>query len=211
MSSTPLAVPVDKGSGGGAAGASTIPLVSICCLGILLLLLASTIILALIPIYVGTKTLNLSPNSKQYTTLNPSSSIPGYGDTSASACSTIGNAMGSAVGATGALSPSKCTFASTSGRRRRAWSVSRTRRQGGATLFMEIVISLDSCKRCRSKSHLKKWKGIKFTVSFFYFGDRTITFTISDIGTISFTGLSTEATPTTTAAPSDVTSPSASG
>ncbi|CAF3345133.1 unnamed protein product [Rotaria socialis] len=200
MSSTSLTAPVDKGSKGGIIGASTLPLVSVCCIGLLLLLLASTIVLALIPIYLGTKDLpNLSTTSTQYLTLTPSPSVPALGDTSAADCATIANAMSSAVGSPGSLTPSQCTFATTPGRRRRAWPMSRTRRQGGGFLFIKIVINLLKCPRCRKRSNLTKWKGVRFSVSFFFFGPRTCSFTIASIDSSSvFNRLTTETSSTTT-------------
>ncbi|CAF2033946.1 unnamed protein product [Rotaria magnacalcarata] len=212
MSSPPLAAPVDKGSKSGSIVASTVPLVSICCFCTLLLLLASTIVLALIPIYLKTKDIpNLSTSSTQYITLTSSTNIPGYGDTSATDCSTISNALSGAVGASGAVTPVSCTFASQSGRRRRAWTISRTRRQSGARLFMKVIISYKQCGRCRLKSHLIKWNGKKFSVSFSFFGARSVTFTIIYIGILPFTGLTTDAITTTTTASTTASATTASG
>ncbi|CAF2672016.1 unnamed protein product [Rotaria sp. Silwood2] len=110
----PAPVTVDKGARGG--GAAALPLAAIGCLCILLFLLAATIVLALIPVYLPKKDIsNLSSTATKYFVLNPAQSVPAYGTASASACNTIANSISSSI------SSSSCAFAvSSSGRRRRS-------------------------------------------------------------------------------------------
>ncbi|CAF3237639.1 unnamed protein product [Rotaria socialis] len=192
MLATPVAPAVDKG--GSSRYMPTIPMLAICCLGLLLLMVAATIILALIPVYVPNKTIdNLVTTSIRYFTLNPLSTITEYGITTARTCTTISNSLESKVGIPlGSLIPISCTFAlQSSDRRRRSWYVhSRLRRQSGsAKLFMKAIINYYRCPRCRAQAYINQWINLEFPSTFAYNGTQSIKFIVSSITSTAFTGV----------------------
>ncbi|CAF1550954.1 unnamed protein product [Rotaria sp. Silwood1] len=195
----PPPVTADKAARKGASAA--LPLAAICCLCVLFFLLAATIILALIPVYLPKKDLSNLPSTKtKYIILNPQQYVPAYGTASSSACNAIASKMASAIGyPSGSITSSSCSFAVGSRRRRRSKWLSRSRRQSrSGKLFMQAVINYDKCQRCRLSSYLKKLLGITFTADFIYYGSRSVTFTVASISDTPFGSLSTDATTTTT-------------
>ncbi|CAF1163732.1 unnamed protein product [Rotaria magnacalcarata] len=193
MLATQIAPPVDK------AGISryipAVPILAICCLGLLLLVIAATIILALIPLYVPDKNIdNLVTTSTKYFTLDPLSAVTENGITTAETCRTISNSLESRVAIPfESLIPISCTFASqSSGRRRRSsYAYRRFRRQSGtARLFMKAIINYTRCPLCRSKTYLSKWINQEFSSTFAFNGTRSISFTVYSISSNAFTGLS---------------------
>lgn len=190
--------PVDSAAASGISAA--LPFATVCCIGSVLLLIAGTIVLALIPIYTPQKDLTASSNTNRYLSLSQSGNVPPYGTTTSTACNSINSAMGTAAGvSSGATTASSCNFATqSSGRRRRSWMSSRSRRQSSTTLlFMNIIIDFVKCPRCRIESYINRFVGLQFTTTFEYVGKTyTVTFTVLSIGKNEPTGLSTQATTT---------------
>ncbi|CAF1098415.1 unnamed protein product [Rotaria sordida] len=195
-----LSSPVSVDKGAEKAGIIGAPITTICCLGVILLIIAGTIILALIPVYLPRKDIpNLPSTATRYITLRPEQYIPPYGITSYSACSTIARQMAISLGLPAvAINPSSCTFAISSSRRRRSQLMSRFRRQtGNSKLYMVADIVYASCALCRLRTFLSKLIGLRFGATFNYYGTRAVTFTIESIRYTSFGGLSSIPTTTT--------------
>jgi hypothetical protein len=111
------------------------PLLALCCLMFILFLIAATIVLALIPIYLPAKNANLNNNSPSYYfLLTPNgTAIPYNGPLTQPALTQIANAIAVQLGfPAGSLVLDSATVTTIQGRRkRRAFGLSRIRRQSG--------------------------------------------------------------------------------
>jgi len=113
------------------------PLAAICCLALVLFLIAATIVLALIPLYIPTKDATAGGNTNTYYFLmTPNQTLGDDGSLSDDATNTVSDAISEGLGmSAGALEADSATTVSTTsgGRRRRGFGISRVERQGGSS------------------------------------------------------------------------------
>ncbi|CAF1107175.1 unnamed protein product [Rotaria sp. Silwood1] len=162
-----------------------LPLSSICIFCILLLLFTSAIILTLIPMYLMKNNIaNSFSIENKYLVLNPQENLPALGQTSTIACNRIANKLIDAASLpSSVLKPLSCRSAVLgSSRRRRSRPMNRASHQiRNGKMFMEVMMNYDNCLICRLLTNLKKLIGLKFTVQFDYYGNRTITFIVESM------------------------------
>jgi hypothetical protein len=168
----PAIVPAPAGRSGGLA---TGPILAICCLLFILFLIATTIILALIPVYLPRKdvTTSAASNSPYYIVGNLGQS-PG-GDTALDAANRarVAQSLDAATGAPAGTTTVQngALQAVTSGRKRRTLALTRTRRQGVVyTIFLVVVFNVRLCAFCGLAGFSSRFAVFTLVVELFLFG-----------------------------------------
>jgi hypothetical protein len=196
-----------------ARGLGGIPVLALCCLLFLLLVIASTIVLALIPVYVSASQATQGGTSKSYSaTADYSGSPVNDGSLDSNAKTSLGNSMATGLGVpNGGVNVKSATFATSSGRRRRRALSHRNRRisiNGLIQLLYIIFVFVRSV--CGSCITIASNIAINFAVSFVYGGilfARTLSVTIFSTAVISVPAtLASSTTSTTTSTSTSTTS-----
>jgi len=148
-------VPVVPLSGAQRGGLAGIPLLAVCCLLFLLFLIAATIVLALIPVYLQAKNVQQGGRSQTFFGRSDfSGATVSDGSVGSSGLTAIGNGIASSVGASpGAVTVPSATFATTGGtggKRKRRGLALRSRRFNTATggiqfLFFTFFFNFAFC------------------------------------------------------------------
>ncbi|CAF0838065.1 unnamed protein product [Adineta steineri] len=193
----PPAAAANRRSGLAASG----PLLAICCLGFILFLIAATIVLALIPVYLSTRGSTSSSNTKNYVmTMTPpgsgkrdSSSIP-EGSIDSTTITNINNAVNSNMGFESGTTNGVSGTASTvpTSRRRRGFGLQRERRASIVKLFFIFFFNKHHCDKCGNKGWQNGVKPfiIRVFVNIYITGTNTLVFSdyVTFTCTIDFSG-----------------------
>jgi hypothetical protein len=209
----PVVVPVAR-QRTGILGAG--PILAIACLLFLLLIIASVIILSLIPVYTPRRAGSTSGNSQVYfIILNYNGTLGSDGTLSQSALNSIARAIeqarGLPTGSIVAVSGSASSTAVAGKRKRRASQVSRSRRgilNGFSQLiYFFFVFNLLLCRICII-SVAQRFLNLTFVVQIIFFGTfQTLNCIIQSIGA-GFVSVPPFLLTSTTAAASTTTAPS---
>jgi hypothetical protein len=196
---------VPVASRGRAGGFAAGPLLAICCLATILFLIAATIVLALIPIYLPTKSATAGTTQNYFLKGTPGTAVPTDGNLNPTTQSNIAKALDAKLNAPSGTSVFDSSKAVTSGggRRRRRGLLSRSRRdQSGPNIqnfFHTCHFRSDLCQKCDRSSFILAFGSFSLSVFILELGQTIIinyiisstAFTIPPI---------TSATTTTTAA-----------
>ncbi|UJR14942.1 hypothetical protein I4U23_001923 [Adineta vaga] len=166
---------------GGAARsglAASGPILAICCLLFILFLIASTIVLALIPVYLSTRDSTSSSKSSPYTLTGTPGSIIGEdrkrtsysalteGSLDSSVPTAIANAMISALSLqSGSVLVDTCLISSSSSRKRRGFGLLREYRDTIPKLICLFRFEKTKCTKCGASSYLNSIKSFTMTAS----------------------------------------------
>jgi len=190
------------------------PILAICCLLFIAFLIAATIVLALIPVYLPHK--NATPASNTFhLALNYPGTIGNDGSLDSTALNQIARSLERAKNLpTGSFNIPSGTVATTSTRKRRGYALQRLRRgktsRGVQRIYITVVVDIEVCgPPCRRESPFKlilSYEAITVTLTFTYSGVTvTITVTIIVITDINATTPPTLGPSTTTVSTSTTT------
>ncbi|CAF1316001.1 unnamed protein product [Adineta steineri] len=175
----PPAAAANRRSGLAASG----PLLAICCLGFILFLIAATIVLALIPVYLSTRGSTSSSTTPRYTlsgTPVGNAKRDYMGDKEGTLAdpsnANIAAAMDSGLGLNSGSTVADGTASmasTTSRRRRRGFGLDRERRAGIIKLFFPFRFNKHHCDKCINKGFQESIKTFTIIVTIFFVGDST--------------------------------------
>jgi len=126
------------------------PLAAICCLGLILLLIAATIVLALIPIYLPRKDVNAGTTNPFSFTLTPDQTLGDDGPLSADAQNSLANSISTGAGLpAGSLALDSAVAATSSRRRRQDSDLERDKRATNQKVYCRGRFRHSVCGLCR--------------------------------------------------------------
>ncbi|UJR14943.1 hypothetical protein I4U23_001924 [Adineta vaga] len=167
---------------GGAARtglAASGPILAICCLLFILFLIASTIVLALIPVYLSTRDSTATGKSPSYLlTADPTGFPDNNGkratayesfdadhDLNSESCTNTANAVTSKLSlSSGAFLVDQCRTASSARKRRGFGLLREARTNNGVKLFCKVRFNYAKCGRCSATSFLQSISTFIITV-----------------------------------------------
>jgi len=170
----PMVVPARAGRSGGLASA---PILAICCLLFILFLIAATIILALIPVYLQRKNVQTTSTTPFYASGTLDQSAGGDTALDATNRASLARAIEAATGApagSGTVTNGAVTSSAAGKRKRRKLGLVRNRRDdpkaGGSVLIFLIIIFSPKCSSCHGGGFLSKFASFNFIVELIFFG-----------------------------------------
>jgi len=126
------------------------PLAAICCLGLILFLIAATIVLALIPIYLPRKDANAGTTNPFAFTLTPNQRLGDDGPLSADAQNSLANSISTGAGLpAGSLALDSAVAATSSRRRRQDSDLERDKRDTNQKVYCRGRFRHSVCGLCR--------------------------------------------------------------
>ncbi|UJR14944.1 hypothetical protein I4U23_001925 [Adineta vaga] len=171
---------VAPGGAGRSGLAASGPILAICCLLFILFLIASTIVLALIPVYLSTRDITATGKSPSYLlTADPTaitdtsgkradySSFDADQELDSDSRTNTANAVISKLSlSSGAFLVDQCRTAYTTSRKRRGFGILReARATNGVKLFCKVRFNYAKCGRCVSTSYLQSISTFFFTAT----------------------------------------------
>ncbi|CAF1073054.1 unnamed protein product [Adineta steineri] len=166
MYAPPPSVPARRNRGSGLAAGS--PILAICCLGFILFMIAATIVLALIPVYLSkrsggsprttTPTYLLTMNSRTVALPEGNLDSPSLADVGASVDKALNLPSGSTQVKQGAVE-------ATNGKRKRRQSRALRNKRGvdGTTLLCTLIFNIIKCNQCGNLGFLESIKSFVVT------------------------------------------------
>ncbi|CAF1315745.1 unnamed protein product [Adineta steineri] len=153
----PVQTPAVRRSRGAGLSAGA-PILAICCLGFILFLIAATIVLALIPVYLSKRSGSSSSSSspRYYAVMNPATALS-EGILDSQSLSNINTAMVSALNLqSGSVVSESGTIATTTGKRKREESeLVRESRAGTTQLYYAFHFNKNKCDKCGNMGYLQ--------------------------------------------------------
>jgi len=127
------------------------PLAAICCLGLILFLIAATIVLALIPIYLPRKDVSTDGTTNPFSfTLTPDQTLGDDGPLSADAQNDLANSISTGAGLpAGSLALDSAVAATSSRRRRQDSDLERDKRATNQKVYCRGRFRHSVCGLCR--------------------------------------------------------------
>ncbi|CAF0838381.1 unnamed protein product [Adineta steineri] len=147
------------------------PILAICCLGFVIFLIAATIVLALIPVYLSKRSGGSSSSSTpRYTMImNPGTALP-EGTLNSQSLSNINSAMNNALNLQSGSFVSESGTVATGGKRKRkreGFEIFRDRRAGTTQLYIVFHFNKQKCDKCGNMGYLQSIPSFPVTVVIF--------------------------------------------